>query len=130
MNEDGHLDIVHSPARKAPGPPVIFLGDGKGNWRRWSEAKFPRLPYDYGDAAVGDFNGDGHPDIALGVHLRGLLALTGRRQGGLQGRLARGSTSCSPARAGSPATRRGRSRSPTGTTTAARTSWRWARGRA
>ena len=81
MNEDGHLDIVHSPARKAPGPPVIFLGDGKGNWRRWTEAKFPPLPYDYGDAAVGDFNGDGHQDIALGVHLRGLLAVTGDGKG-------------------------------------------------
>jgi hypothetical protein len=81
MNEDGHLDIVHSAARKAAGPPVIFLGDGKGNWRHWSEARFPRLPYDYGDAAVGDFNGDGHVDIALGVHLRGLMALTGDGKG-------------------------------------------------
>ena len=75
MNGDGHLDIVHSPARKTLTPPVVFLGDGKGGWRRWSEANFPRLPYDYGAAAVGDFNGDGHPDIALGVHLRGLMAL-------------------------------------------------------
>jgi hypothetical protein len=81
MNGDGHLDIVHSAARKSPGPPVIFLGDGKGNWRRWTEAHFPRLPYDYGDAAVGDFNGDGHMDIALGVHLRGLMALTGDGKG-------------------------------------------------
>jgi hypothetical protein len=81
MNEDGHLDIVHSPPRKASGPPVIFLGDGKGNWRRWREAKYPSLPYDYGDAAVGDFNGDGHMDIALGVHLRGLLAMFGDGKG-------------------------------------------------
>ncbi|HEY0513815.1 MAG TPA: VCBS repeat-containing protein [Thermoanaerobaculia bacterium] len=82
MNGDGHLDIVHSAARKSPGPPVVFLGDGKGSWRRWSEARFPNLPYDYGDAAVGDFNGDGHPDIALGVHLRGLMALTSDGKGG------------------------------------------------
>jgi hypothetical protein len=75
MNGDGHLDIVHSAARKTLTTPVIFLGDGKGHWRRWSEAKYPRLNWDYGDAAVGDFNGDGHPDIALGVHLRGLMAL-------------------------------------------------------
>jgi hypothetical protein len=82
MNGDGHLDIVHSPARKTLTPPVIFLGDGKGNWRRWSEAKYPRLNWDYGDAAVGDFNGDGHPDIALGVHLRGLMALQNDGKGG------------------------------------------------
>src|SRR5436305_2551631 len=81
MNEDGNLDIVHSPPRKEPGPPIIYLGDGKGNWRRWTEAKFPHLPYDYGEAAVGDFNGDGHMDIALGVHLRGLLAVTGDGKG-------------------------------------------------
>ncbi|MFL6235068.1 MAG: FG-GAP repeat domain-containing protein [Thermoanaerobaculia bacterium] len=82
MNGDGHPDIVHSPARKTLTPPVIFLGDGKGGWRRWSEAKYPRLSWDYGGAAVGDFNGDGHPDVALGVHLRGLMALQSDGKGG------------------------------------------------
>jgi hypothetical protein len=75
MNGDGHPDIVHGPARKGNGLPVIFLGDGHGNWRRWEEVQFPRLAYDYGDVAVADFNGDGRPDLALGVHLRGLLIL-------------------------------------------------------
>ena len=46
MNEDGHPDIVHGPRRKEAGPPVIFLGDGKGSWTRWAEARFPSLPYD------------------------------------------------------------------------------------
>ncbi|HEX9942338.1 MAG TPA: VCBS repeat-containing protein [Thermoanaerobaculia bacterium] len=81
MNGDGHLDIVHPPARKSLGNPVIFLGDGKGNWRRWSEAKYPRLPFDYGDAAAADFNGDGHMDFALGMHLRGLAVLLGDGKG-------------------------------------------------
>jgi hypothetical protein len=82
LNGDGHLDIVHGPPRKAPGsPPVIFLGDGKGSWARWKEARFPSLPYDYGDIEVADFNGDGHLDLALAVHLHGLLALIGDGKG-------------------------------------------------
>jgi len=75
MNGDGHPDIVHGPARKGRRAPNIFLGDGNGNWKPWSEASFPRLPYDYGDVAVADFNGDGRPDLALAVHLAGLIAL-------------------------------------------------------
>ncbi|HET9228728.1 MAG TPA: VCBS repeat-containing protein [Thermoanaerobaculia bacterium] len=75
MNGDGHPDIVHGPARKTGPQPVIFLGDGKGGWRRWAEMKLPSLPYDYGDVAVGDWNKDGKLDLAFAVHLRGLIAL-------------------------------------------------------
>ncbi len=82
MNADGHLDIVFGPARKNMRPqPNIFLGDSRGNWRRWSEARFAPLAYDYGDAAAGDLNGDGHLDLVFGVHLRGLLALVGDGKG-------------------------------------------------
>jgi hypothetical protein len=81
MNGDGHLDIVHGPPRKNLGYPVIFLGDGKGNWKRWTDAKFPDFPYDYGDAKVADLKGDGHLGIVLGMHLRGLTALAGDGKG-------------------------------------------------
>jgi hypothetical protein len=81
INGDGHLDIVHGPPRKGLSPPVMFLGDGKGGWRRWDEAQFARFPYDYGDIAVGDINGDGHPDLVLAMHLKGFTALLGDGKG-------------------------------------------------
>lgn len=81
LNGDGHLDILHPPPRRIMGHPVILLGDSQGNWRPWAEATFPRT-YDYGDAAAADFNGDGHMDIALGIHLQGVRVLVGDGQGG------------------------------------------------
>jgi hypothetical protein len=75
MNGDGNPDIVHGPARKGNGQPNIFLGDGKGGWQRWAAARFPSMGLDYGDVAVADFNGDRRLDIALAIHLRGLVVL-------------------------------------------------------
>lgn len=81
VNEDGHLDIVHAPPRKGDGKPKIFLGDGAGGWRPWHDARFEGPSLDYGDIGVADFDGDGHLDIALAVHLRGLLVLRGDGKG-------------------------------------------------
>lgn len=81
MNEDGHLDIVHGTPRKSFSPPVIFLGDSKGTWTPWGEAVFPDAPFDYGDVAVADFNGDGHLDLATTSHLRGVIAMIGNGEG-------------------------------------------------
>ncbi len=82
MNEDGHLDIVHAPARKSFREPRIFLGDGSGSkWTSWDEARYPQAPFDYGDVAVADFNGDGHQDMALAIHLTGFVVLVGDGKG-------------------------------------------------
>jgi hypothetical protein len=85
MNGDGHLDIVHGPARKGgPGTPVILLGDGAGGWRLWQEARFPSVRYAYGDARAADFDGDGHLDVALAQHLQGVQVLLGDGEGGFR----------------------------------------------
>lgn len=75
MNGDGRLDLLSGPARKGRMQPVIFLGDGQGRFHEWKEARFPPLPYDYGDVKAADFNGDGRLDIVLAAHLRGLAVL-------------------------------------------------------
>ncbi|HEX6832994.1 MAG TPA: VCBS repeat-containing protein [Rudaea sp.] len=80
MNGDGWPDLIFAPARKAFGPPTVFLSNGKGHWTRW-KASFPTLAYDYGGAAVGDFNGDRKPDIVLGMHLLGIEVVTGDGKG-------------------------------------------------
>lgn len=85
MNKDGHLDIVHGAARKGATSPVIFLGDSRGSWQLWQEARFPAdVRYDYGDAAVADFNGDGHMDVAVAMHILGLRVMVGDSKGGFK----------------------------------------------
>lgn len=81
MNGDGQLDIVAPPPRKTLQSPAIFLGSGNGRWRLWREAAFPRIGFDYGTVAIGDFNSDGHRDLALGIHLKGIVTLLGNGQG-------------------------------------------------
>lgn len=85
VDGDGNLDIVHGPPRKGGAAPAIFLGDGKGRWKRWTSIRLPaELQLDYGDAAAADFNGDGAMDLAFASHLRGIKVLVGDGKGGFK----------------------------------------------
>lgn len=82
VDGDGALDIVHGPPRRSLGAkPSIFRGDGKGAFTKWGGIEWPDFPYDYGDAAAGDFNNDGKIDLAFGIHLRGVVAMLGDGKG-------------------------------------------------
>lgn len=80
VDGDGKLDIVHGPPRTGQPVPRVFLGDGRGGWRLWREAKYPGIRIDYGAARAGDLDGDGDGDLVLASHLRGFTAL--RNDGG------------------------------------------------
>ena len=80
MNGDGFPDIIAPPERAGGSIPAIFLGDGKGHWKYWEQARWPH-PLDYGTVAAGDFNKDGHMDLAFAVHLRGIFVMLGDGKG-------------------------------------------------
>jgi FG-GAP-like repeat len=71
MNGDGFADLVTPPERKGDGSPRIFLGDGKGKWKLWQEARFSHT-LDYGGVSAADLNKDGRMDLVFAVHLNGI----------------------------------------------------------
>ncbi len=81
MNGDGCPDIIAPPERAGgTGIPAIFLGDCKGHWKYWEDAKWPH-PIDYGTVVAADFNHDGKMDLAFAVHLAGVYVFLGDGKG-------------------------------------------------
>jgi len=62
LNQDGHPDIVTSNFKE--NSVSVLLGDGKGNFALAGGKNIP-VPQCPCGVAIGDFNGDGHPDIAI-----------------------------------------------------------------
>jgi FG-GAP-like repeat len=62
VNQDGAPDMIL--ANPQAGTVSIMLGDRKGHFRKSPGSPFPagHLPNDLG---IGDFNGDGHPDLLI-----------------------------------------------------------------
>lgn len=81
INGDGHMDILAPPPRKdreGPGKPVVWYGNGKGEWTR-SYLDVPQdFPNSYGGIAVSDLDGDGIADIAFALHGAGIKVLKGK----------------------------------------------------
>ena len=65
VNHDGAPDIIL--ANPESGTVTVLLGDGKGHFQKASGSPFPagHLPSDIG---IGDFNGDGNPDLLVANH--------------------------------------------------------------
>jgi hypothetical protein len=85
MNEDGVVDLVLPPTRKGQARPWIFLGTGDGGFSAWQQVRWsPRVPFDYGGVATGDFDGDGHRDIVLAIHFKAQYVMYGDGSGGFE----------------------------------------------
>jgi hypothetical protein len=85
MNGDGRPDLILPPERMGSGRPSIWLQQKDGTWRYWNTVRWPDdkgVKLDYGTVRVADFDGDGHPDIAIADHFLPSYVLYGDGKGG------------------------------------------------
>ncbi|MGE5235280.1 MAG: FG-GAP-like repeat-containing protein [Acidobacteriota bacterium] len=84
MNGDGLPDLVLPPQRTGGPYPAIFLQQKDGSWQLWKDVKWPNpkeAKLDYGTVRVADFDGDGHPDIAIACHFGRTFVMYGNGKG-------------------------------------------------
>ena len=84
MNGDGRPDLILPPPRLGISHPSIVLQQPDRTWQLWRDVRWPEgtsVKLDYGTVRVADFNGDGHPDIALASHFSQTFTLFGDGKG-------------------------------------------------
>jgi hypothetical protein len=83
FNHDGKLDLAVSTSTGTSGAISILLGNGDGTFRPAVNYPLGRSP---GSIAIGDFNHDGNPDLAIvdGSGLDVVYILLGTREGTFQ----------------------------------------------
>src|SRR5690348_9955559 len=82
FNGDGYLDIATVNNYSADAM-YILLGNGDGTFRGGATYKFNGTDHAPGFLAVGDFNRDGKPDIAITAHV-GIMIFLGNGDGTFQ----------------------------------------------
>jgi hypothetical protein len=76
VNKDGFMDVAIADHCKGV---FVYLGDGQGNWRTASSG-LPTIGAE--DVALGDFNGDGCPDlVSVAAAEEGVRAFVGNCKG-------------------------------------------------
>ncbi|MCB9881778.1 MAG: VCBS repeat-containing protein [Planctomycetes bacterium] len=70
VDGDSDLDLVVGNTDQRD---LLYLNDGTGRFQNVSSSRLPVLPTDVSSMALGDIDGDGHPDLILGSFATGDL---------------------------------------------------------